>query len=130
MSITELITGISAGLFLLIGFIYSLRVVQAWILHRTLRDAMSRDAALAGTMIDRIAVRDGAGSGTGNDDRTGLVLLALGAAIAAFALLAGEEPWLKFCLGGAFFPAFIGAALLLRHYLVRRAAKHDLAGDT
>jgi hypothetical protein len=125
MHVTQMITGISAGLFLLTAFIYSLRVLQAWILHRTLRDAISRDPALAGAMIERIAGRDH--PGTSNDDRTGFVLLALGIAIGAFALLAGDQSWLKYCLGGAFFPAFIGAALVLRHALVRRAAKHNIA---
>lgn len=126
--VLQMVTGISAGLFLLVAFIFALRVVQAWILHRTLRDAMGRDPELARALIERIDGGDR--SGAGNDDRTGFVLLALGAAIGAFALLAGDEAWLKYCLGGAFFPAFTGAALLLRHFLVRRAAKQDLAaGD-
>jgi hypothetical protein len=128
MGVMEMLTGVSAGLFLLLGFIYALRLIQAWIMHRTLRDAMSRDSALAETMIARIAERQG--TGAGNDDRTGLVLLALGIAIAAFALLLRDESWSTYCLGGAFFPGFVGAALVLRHHLVRRAAKRDIAGDS
>jgi hypothetical protein len=127
MQVAQTITAVSAGLFLLVAFICALRLVQAWILHRTLRDAINRDSALAETMIERIAGPERAGADA--DDRTGLVLVALGLATAAFALLAGGEGWLKYCLGGAFFPSFVGAALLLRHHLAGRAAKHDIAKD-
>jgi hypothetical protein len=129
MPVTEMIIGLSAGLFMLTGFVYFLRLIQAWMLHRTLRDAINRDSAVAGTLIERIGGGDLSGPrvAPGNDDRTGLVLIALGLAIAGFALVAGDESWLRYCLGGALFPTLVGAALLLRHYGLRRAAERDVA---
>ena len=58
MYITDMITGISAGLLMLTGFVYFLRLIQAWMMHRTLRDAINRDSPMAGTLVDRIGSGD------------------------------------------------------------------------
>jgi hypothetical protein len=125
-----MIVSMSVALFLLCGFIYFLRFIQAWMLHRTLRAAISRDSAHAGMLLDRIGRGDLGGSETGaaGDDRTGLVLVALGIAVAGFSLIAGEAEWLRYGLGAALFPGLVGAALLLRHRLQRRTAESEIAG--
>lgn len=129
MPITEMIVGISGGLFMLTGFIYLLRLVQAWMLHRTLRDAINRDSVLAPNLVERIGV-GGLGAvpmGLGSDDRTGLVLVAVGLALVGCSLVVGDPEWMHYGLGGALFPLLVGVALLVRHYLLRRTAERDLA---
>ena len=130
MPLTELVAGISAGLFFLTGFVFLLRLVQTWLLHRTLRKAIERDSPLASNMVDQIASGDLSGPGTGSDDRTGLILVALGVAIAGYSLVAGEAEWIRHGLGASLFPILVGAAVLGRHYWSRRAAERGLASDS
>jgi uncharacterized membrane protein len=127
MPVTEMITISSIGLFFLLAFIYFLRLIQAWMLHRSLREAIKKDSAHAGMLVDRIGRGDLSRIEAGTDDRTGLVLVAIGIAIAGFSLIANQQDWLRLGLGAALFPSLVGAALLLRHYLVRRAAEPDVA---
>jgi hypothetical protein len=129
MYITDMITGISAGLLMLTGFVYFLRLIQAWMMHRTLRDAINRDSPMAGTLVDRIGSGDLSAPrlARGSDDRTGLVLVALGIAVAGFSLIVGDPEWLRYGLGAALFPALVGAALLVRHYFMRRPDEADFA---
>jgi hypothetical protein len=129
MYITDMITGISAGLLLLTGFVYFLRLIQAWMMHRTLRDAINRDSPMAGTLVDRIGSGDLSAPrlARGNDDRTGLVLVALGIAVGGFSVIVGDPEWLRYGLGAALFPALVGAALLVRHYFMRRPDEADIA---
>jgi hypothetical protein len=127
MPVTEMIVAISVGLFFLLGFLFFLRLVQAWQLHRTLREAISRDSAHAEILADRIGRNDLGGSRpeATSDDRTGLILLALGAALAGFSLIVGDQQWLRYGLGAALFPALVGAALLIRHRMQSRSAEPD-----
>ncbi|HYJ82662.1 MAG TPA: hypothetical protein VEW26_07465, partial [Allosphingosinicella sp.] len=76
MPFTEMIVSISVGLLFLLGFVFFLRLIQAWLLHRTLREAISRDSAHAGMLVDRIGRNDlgGPRADLGTDDRTGLIL--------------------------------------------------------
>ena len=129
MPVTEMITMSALGLFMLLAFIYFLRLIQAWLLHRSLREAIRKDSAHAGMLVDRIGRNDLSGprAGDGSDDRTGLVLIAIALAIAGFSLIANQQDWLRLGLGAALFPTLVGAALLLRHYLLRRAAGPDVA---
>jgi hypothetical protein len=132
MPVTEMIAMTSVGLFFLLGFIYFLRLIQAWMLHRSLREAIKRDSAHAGLLVDRIGRGDLSGPRleSGTDDRTGLVLVAIGIAVAGFSLIANEQDWLRLGLGAALFPTLVGGALLLRHYLLRRSAEPDVAAGT
>jgi hypothetical protein len=128
MPVTEMIVGMSAGLFFLLGFLFLVKLVQAWMLHRTLREAIKKDSTHAGMLVDRIG-RDDLGlprAGTGNDDRTGLVLVALGIALAGYSLVVNDPEWLRYGLGAALFPALVGAALLFRHRLQSRSAEPDV----
>jgi hypothetical protein len=129
MPMTEMISGITGGFLMLVAFVYFLRLVQAWFLHLTLRRAIDRDSALAPTLIERIGGGDiGAPPVvSGNDDRTGLILVAAGLALAGFSLIVGDRVWVHYGLGGALFPLLIGGALLVRHYVLRRTSGPDLA---
>lgn len=129
MYITDMITGISAGLLMLVAFVYFLRLLQAWMLHRTLRDAINRDSPMAGTLVDRIGSGDLSAPRLprGNDDRTGLVLVALGIAVTGFSLIVGDPEWVRYGIGASLFPALVGAALLVRHSLLRRSDEADIA---
>jgi hypothetical protein len=126
MPVTEMITISAIGLFFLLGFIYFLRLIQAWMLHRSLREAIKRDSAHAGMLVDRIGRGDLARIEAGTDDRTGMVLVAIGIAIAGFSLIANQQDWLRLGLGAALFPTLVGAALLIRHYLLGRTAEPDV----
>ena len=128
MPVTEMIVGMSAGLFFLLGFIFLVRLIQAWMLHRTLRDAISKDSAHAGMLVDRIGRNDLSGPrpGDGSDDRTGLVLIAFGIALAGFSLIVGDLEWLRYGIGASLFPILVGAALLVRHRLLRKTAGPDI----
>jgi hypothetical protein len=129
MPVTEMIAITGMGLFFLLGFIYLLRLFQAWLLHRTLRDAIKRDSAHAGLLLERIGKGglEGPRLEAGTDDRTGMVLVALGIAVAGFSLIVGEPEWLRYGLGAALFPILVGAALLIRHHMLARAAGPDVA---
>ena len=127
MPVTEMITMSAIGLFMLLGFIYFLRLIQAWLLHRSLREAIKRDSAHAGMLVDRIGRGDLKSAETGTDDRTGMVLIAIALAIAGFSLIANQQDWLRLGLGAALFPGLVGAALLIRHYLIRRTDEPDVA---
>ena len=128
MPVTEMIVGLSAGLFMLVGFVFLLRLIQAWMLHRTLRDAIQRDSAVAGTLVDRIGGGDlnVPKRTASNDDRTGMVLIAIGIAILGFSLIAGGHDWRE-GVGASLFPMLVGAALLLRHHLQSRSGEPDVA---
>jgi hypothetical protein len=129
MPITEMISGLTGGFMMLVAFVYFLRLVQAWLLHLTLRRAIDRDSKLAPTLVERIGGGDiGAPPvGSGTDDRTGLILVAAGLALGGFSLVVGDPEWVRYGLGGALFPLLVGAALLVRHYVLRRTSGPDLA---
>jgi hypothetical protein len=125
-----MVVGLSAGLFMLIGFVFFLRLIQAAMLHKTLRNAIKRDSAVAETLVERI----GGGGDVGtpriiasSDDRTGMVLIALGLALVGFSLIVGDEEWLRYGVGSGLFPILVGAALLFRHYLLGRSGEPDVA---
>jgi hypothetical protein len=127
MPVTEMIVGISGGLFMLTAFIYLLRLMQAWMLHRTLRDAINRDSSIAAGLVERID-RGRPGQSVSDDDRSGLVLLAAGSALIGFSLIVGDPEWARYGIGAALFPLLIGLALVARHIWLRRTLEHDLAG--
>lgn len=127
MPVTEMIVGISGGLFLLAAFLGVLRLIQAWLLHRTLREAIGRDSAIAPSLIDKLESgqrRDPLASG---DDRTGLVLLAIGVALLGFAWIVGAHDWAQYVAASSLFPMLIGAALFGRHLLQVRAHRRRVA---
>ena len=92
------------------------RLIQSMMLHRTIRDALSRDSSLSTELLDRIGEPK---SMLGGDDRIGLILVALGAAMIAFGLLQGDVEVRQNVASASVFPLFVGAVLIGRHMFVR-----------
>jgi hypothetical protein len=94
------------------------RLWRAGMLHKTIREAISRDSAVAGELLAGVDEQHKpAGS---NDDRTAMVLIALGLALLLFAALQNSQDALRQMGGASVFPIFVGIALLLRQYLARK----------
>ena len=55
------------------------------------------------------------------------MLIAIGVAIAGFALIVNEPEWLRYGIGASLFPALVGGALLARHIWLRRTLERDVA---
>src|SRR3546814_19315459 len=100
-------------------------------LHRSIRRAIEAKSDMVGAMIDKLnkpyehlgwpgGARMGA-DGPG-DDRHGLVLLAIGLAMAGFGVIQGREQVIRLSAGAAPFPAFLGLRLLLRRSWARPRA--------
>ncbi|WP_447765101.1 hypothetical protein [Sphingopyxis panaciterrae] len=114
------------------GFFLLARVLHAWMLHRSIRRAIDAKSDHLGAMIEKLnkPYEHFGGQGGGDapgDDRNGLVLLAIGLAMAGFGLLQGDEQVVRIAAGAALFPAFVGIALLIRRRLARAAAAGERA---
>ncbi len=95
------------------------RIIRSNAMHRTVREALSRDSNLTPDLIERIEQDKGQGFG---DTRIGLVLVALGAALFVFGLVQGGSD-AQDIQKISIFPLFVGAALLGRvWYIARRGA--------
>jgi hypothetical protein len=126
----EMIGVIAVSLCMLTAFIYFLKLLQAWLLHRTLRNAIERDSSIAGVLVDKIDRSDWSDAGRqrlGSDDRNGLVLVAIGLAAFGFALVVNDPEWLRYGIGGALFPLLVGLALLARHFWLSRVLEREVA---
>jgi uncharacterized integral membrane protein len=93
------------------------RVLRTHAMHKTIREAISRDSELTPELIARIGDEKQPGS---TDDRTGLVLIALAVAILVFGMITGDSDDFRNLAGVSVFPLFVGAALLGRHIYNRR----------
>jgi len=113
-----------------IGFFLLARLINAWMLHRSIRRALDAKSDTALAMIDKLnkpyeQFGFGRGGDAPGDDRNGLVLLAIGLAMAGFGLIQGHEQLIRVAAGAALFPAFVGIALLYRRRLARAAAAEE-----
>jgi len=96
------------------------RVLRTMILHRTIRRGFMEGSPLAPELIDRIDQKRT--SQSFSDDRIGVVLIALGLAVFGFGIIAGGDPDdVRAAVGSSLFPLLVGAALLGRHLVIRRA---------
>lgn len=93
------------------------RLLGASMLHRTIREAISRDSAAVPALLDGVGKPQ---SATPNDDRTAMVLIALGLALFLFGLIQGDPDDIRNLGGAALFPILVGAALLIRHFYAKR----------
>lgn len=104
------------------------RIIQAWMIHRSLRAAMATDRKLAEDLAAKLDIVGQRAEPRG-DDRAGLVLLAIGLATAGYGLVL-DDASTRTMLGAALFPSFVGAALLARHAMSKRmSAKKNVGGD-
>ena len=95
-----------------------MRLLRNRAMHRTIRDAIGRDSAALPELVARID--ESPSSPNGNDERAGLVLIALALALAIYAAIAASPGDVAEMGGLALFPGFVGAALLGRSIWVRR----------
>ncbi|HEV2866750.1 MAG TPA: hypothetical protein VGX37_09555 [Allosphingosinicella sp.] len=126
MPITQMFSDMAVGIILLCGFVYVIRLIQAWLLHRTLREAIGRDSPMSPVLIDKIGQSEGGGDDSG-DDRNGLVLIAVGLAILGMALIVNDPDWIRYGIGASLFPILVGLVLLGRHLWLRRTDERSLA---
>ena len=130
-SFFNLLENVTMVALFVIGFFLLARLLHAWMLHSSIRRALEAKSDAAGPLIDKlnkpyehIGARGGDAPG---DDRNGLVLLAIGFAMAGFGLIQGHEQMIRVAAGAALFPAFVGIALLYRRHLARAAAAGERA---
>lgn len=120
---------------LVVGLFLLARLLHAWMLHRSIRRALEAKSDVVTPLIDKlnkpyehVGARPAEPSNdVPGDDRNGLVLLAIGLAMAGFGLIQGHEQIVRVAVGAALFPAFVGIALLVRRRLARAAAAEEQA---
>lgn len=121
-----------------VGFFLLSRLLHAWMMHRSIRRALDAKSDSVAPLIDKLNKPyehlgpwkfGGTGSTVSNEDRNGLVLLAIGLAMAGFGLIQGDEQTIREAAGAALFPAFVGIALLVRRRLARAAAAEERAAE-
>ena len=91
------------------------RLMRTAIQHRTVREAISRDSNAVPSLMADIDEKPARST----DDRTGLVLLALGVAVFLFGLIQGDPDDIRNMAAISVFPILVGAALLGR-FLYRK----------
>lgn len=117
MPTTEMIVMVSIIAALALSFIQILRLVNAGLLHKTVRKLVERDPEHAQALISKL----GEPPARSGDDRLAIILLAIGLAMAAGTVIAIDDPGLvRFGIAASLFPLSVGAALWLRIYLERR----------
>jgi Na+/H+-dicarboxylate symporter len=99
------------------------RLLQAGMQHKTIREAISRDSTAVPDLLAGVE-REQRPAGA-NDDRTAMVLIAIGLALFVFAMIQGDLDDIRNIGGAAIFPIFVGIALLLRQYLVKRRGRQS-----
>jgi hypothetical protein len=98
------------------------RLVRNQSMQKTIREAISRDSGAVADLIARIDEASPAAKGHG-DDRIGLILIALAAALALYSVIVGDPEDIRQMGGMALFPGLVGAVLLGREvWLKRRGA--------
>ena len=120
-----------------VGFFLLARLIHAWMMHRSIRRALDAKSDSVTPLIEKLNKpyehlgpwKSGGTTGSNNEDRNGLVLLAIGLAMAGFGLIQGTEQVVRTAAGAALFPAFVGIALLVRRRLARAAAAEDRAAE-
>lgn len=98
------------------------RLLKAAMHHRTIREAISRDNQSVSALLETLDREEQQPTGA-NDDRTGFVLIALGAALFLYTLMQGDAEAIRNVGAAAIFPILVGGALLGRFYLGRRGRR-------
>ncbi|MBV9931311.1 MAG: hypothetical protein JO013_10240 [Alphaproteobacteria bacterium] len=119
----DIVAFIAIAVAVMVGIVQLGRVLRAMMLHKTVREALTRENALGPALLDKLDEPKASGGGLG-DDRIGLVLLAIGFAAIGFALIQGSADTIRNVSGMALFPLFVGAVLLGRFiWNARRGAE-------
>lgn len=139
-SFFRLMENITMVALFVVGFFLVSRLIHAWMMHRSIRRALDAKSDSVTPLIEKLNKpyehigpwklgTTGSSSGGNNEDRNGLVLLAIGLAMAGFGLIQGDEQMIREAAGAALFPAFVGIALLIRRRVARAAAAEDRIAD-
>ena len=124
MPATEMIVSVAIISALALVGIQLLRLAATAIRHRTIRQVIDRDPQAAEAVISELRTPET----PGGDDRLGLILLALGIAMLGASFTAGDTGgWTDYGVGASMFPLIVGAALMLRHYMIERAKRRGSA---
>jgi hypothetical protein len=122
MPATEMIVSVAVLAALVLGFIHLLRLIGTAVRHRTVRRVIDRDPASAEQLLAQLGKPEEANS----DERLGIIMVALGIAMAAAAVIAVDDPGLvRAGIAASLFPLIIGGALWLRHAAMQRAKRRD-----
>jgi hypothetical protein len=114
---SDMILLIALGATLIVLIYQTSRIWRTSILHRSVREAIKADPSMLPILLERIDEPRTRDSG---DDRIGLVLMALGAALLGFGILQGDSEAIRNLSGLALFPTFVGAVLFIRHLVLAR----------
>lgn len=124
MPATEMIVSVAIIAALALVGIQLLRLAATAIRHRTIRQVIDKDPNAAEAVISELRTPET----PGGDDRLGLILLALGIAMLGASFTAGGTGgWTDYGVGASMFPLIVGAALMLRHYMIERAKRRGSA---
>jgi hypothetical protein len=124
MPATEMIVMIAIVAALALVTIQLFRLAATAIRHKTVRRVIERDPSAAEAVIAELRMPET----PGGDDRLGLILLALGIATLCASFTAGDTGgWTDYGVGAAMFPLIVGAALMLRHFVIERAKRRGSA---
>jgi hypothetical protein len=93
------------------------RTLRTAATHKTLRKAVEQGQPLTPELIDRLEAKPEAGA---IDQRIGFVLVAAAMALIFAGAIQGDAEKLRNMATAGMFPLFVGGALLLRLWLVRR----------
>ena len=120
MPATEMIVTVAIVAAIALVVIQLFRLAATAIRHKTVRRVIDRDPTAAEAVITELRMPDT----PGGDDRLGVILFALGIATLLASFTAGNTGgWTDYGVGAAMFPLVVGAALVLRHYVIERAKR-------
>ena len=120
MPATEMIVSVAVAAVIALIVIQLFRLFQTAIRHKTVRKVIEKDPGIAEKAIEELSkAPEPAG-----DDRLGLILLALGIATLAASFTAGDTGgWTDYGVGASMFPLIVGAALMVRHFVIERTRR-------
>lgn len=123
-------SGVIALMFALIALLVA-RLLHAWLLHRSINKSIDAKSDAAGALIEKVnkPVELNARSDAPGDDRNGLVLVAIGLAMAGFGVIQGDEQTIRLAAGASLFPLLVGAALIIRRQILKREQEKGSAAD-
>ena len=97
------------------------RLIRNRAMQKTIREAISRDNVAVSELIGKLDEASPAAGGQG-DDRIGLILIALAAALALYSVIVGDPEDIRQMGGLALFPGLVGAVLFGRAAWMKRSA--------
>ena len=113
----DIIIAIAIATVFVTFFIQVGRIMRVYAMHKTVREALSRNSDLTPDLLDRIEQDKRISFG---DGRIGIVLVAIAAALIIFGLIEGDSNGIRETFQIALFPLFVGAALLGRLWYLKR----------